>query len=334
MPAPTPVYPLDLEPFRLGDAADRRLVAGRLDAACRDSGFLLVTGHGVPARLCDAMLDAFGAFFALPLDEKRRSVVADESANRGYSALVTDGLVHSRGEANLFEALTVGREDAVGPYFDKHRSFFPPNVWPDRPVDLREVWTDYDRAISEVSDTLLQAAAIALALPEAWFLDRCRRAIVTYRARHYERPPDAAHTERGQMRLGAHTDHGIMTLLLADDVPGLQIFHGDAWHGLDVPPGTLVCNIGDMLERWTNERWTSTLHRVVPPSAGHAGPVTRRSIARLLYGEPDRMVQCIRSCTGAKRPARYEPVLAGEWLQAKTLGRPSGVRTRLSGGLT
>jgi isopenicillin N synthase-like dioxygenase len=332
-----PVHPIDLEPFRLGDAADRRLVAARLDAACRDSGFLLVTGHGVPAQLCDAMLGAFGAFFASPVEEKRRSVVADETANRGYSELGKEGLAYSRGEAtppDLFEAFNVGREDAVGPYFDEHRSFYAPNVWPEYPANLREVWLDYDRAVSEVSDLLLRAAAIALALPETWFLDRCRRAIVTYRALHYARLPGTLLPQPGQMRLGAHTDYGIMTLLVADEVPGLQIFRDGDWYDVDVPPGAFVCNIGDMLERWTNERWTSTLHRVTPPPADREGPVTRRSLARFLDCEPDRIVQCIRSCTGADRPARYEPVQAGEWLQAKILSSRSRALARLPGAST
>jgi isopenicillin N synthase-like dioxygenase len=334
VPGPLPIHPLDLEPFRLGDAADRRLVAARLDAACRDSGFLLVNGHGIAPQLCDAVLDAFGGFFDLPIEEKRRFIVADEAADRGYSELGKEALAYSRGEAtppDLFEAFNVGREDAVGPYFDRHRAFFAPNVWPNRPAGLRDVWLDYDRHVSEVSDALLRAMAIALALPEMWFVERSRQAIVTYRAIHYEHAPAMAAPEPGQMRMGAHTDYGILTLLLADDVPGLQIFRDGVWHDIDAPRGSFVCNIGDMIERWTNERWTSTLHRVTPPSHDGDGVMTRRSIARFLDCEPDRVVQCIPSCTGADRPARYGPVLAGDWLQAKVLGGRSRALAELPG---
>jgi isopenicillin N synthase-like dioxygenase len=336
-PGTLPIHPLDLEPFRLGDAADRRLVAARLDAACRDSGFLLVNGHDIAPELCDAVLDAFGGFFDLPLEEKRRVVVADEAADRGYSELGKEALAYSRGDAtppDLFEAFNVGREDAVGPYFDRHRAFFAPNVWPDRPRGLRDMWLEYDRHVSEVSDVLLRTMAIALALPEMWFVERCRHAIVTYRAIHYERAPSMAAPEPGQMRMGAHTDYGILTLLLADDVPGLQIFRNGVWHDVDVPRGSFVCNIGDMLERWTNERWTSTLHRVTPPSTDRNEAMTRRSIARFLDCEPDRVVKCIPSCTGAGKPARYGPVVAGDWLQAKVLGGRSRALAELPGGTT
>src|SRR4249920_3847640 len=112
-----PVHPLDLEPFRHGSEADRLDVAHELDAACRDTGFLVVTGHGVPQSTCDAALDAFGAFFDRPEDEKRAVVVEDPSANRGYSALGEEGLSYSRGEESprdLFEAFNVGSEDTVG----------------------------------------------------------------------------------------------------------------------------------------------------------------------------------------------------------------------------
>ena len=141
-----PVHALDLAPFRLGDAADREAVARDLDAACRDSGFLLVTGHGVPGPTCDAMLDTFGEFFDLPLERKERFTVRDDTANRGYSGVGKEGLAYSRGyetPPDLFEAFNVGGEETVGPYFDAHREFYAPNVWPDRPVDLRRTYLAY-----------------------------------------------------------------------------------------------------------------------------------------------------------------------------------------------
>ena len=116
-----------------------------------------------------------------------------------------------------------------------------------------------------VADALLRAMALALDLPDDWFVDRLERAILTTRAINYERAPGAPDPRPGQMRMGAHTDYGVLTILLADDVPGLQVFRDGQWHDVDVPRGTFVCNLGDMLERWTNNRWTSTLHRVVPP---------------------------------------------------------------------
>jgi isopenicillin N synthase-like dioxygenase len=327
---------VDLTPFRAGGAADRAGVAAALDAACRDSGFLLITGHGVAPDLTAAALDAFAAFFDLALEEKRAATVPDPSANRGYTELGTEGLAYSLGEAtppDLFEAFNVGREDTDDPYFDAHRSFYAPNLWPAHPSGLRDTWLEYEAAVSGTQDVLLRAMALALDLPEPWFVERTRRAIVTTRAVNYARPARAPAPSDGQMRMGQHTDYGIVTILLADPVPGLQVFRDAAWHDVVPPPGAFVCNIGDMLARWTNDRWTSTRHRVVPPPADADGPVRRRSIARFLDCEPDLVVECIPSCTSADHPARYEPVVAGEWLMAKVLGGRRRELTELPQGV-
>ena len=143
--------------------------------------------------------------------------------------------------------------------------------------------------------------------------------------------PNAANTAEVARRLteqapagisvvNRHTDYGVLTLLTADPVPGLQIFRDDVWHPWSIAPGTFVCNIGDMLARWTNDRWQSTLHRVVPPPADVAGPVRRRSIARFLDGDPTMTIECIASCVSDAHPARYGPVNAGEWLHTKIVG--------------
>ena len=328
------VHPVDLEPFRLGGPADRLEVARRLDEACRDSGFLVVTGHGVPLERGDAALDAFGEFFALPPEEKRRAVVADPAANRGYTQIGGEALAYSRGDAtppDLFEAFNVGRDDTVGEYLDRYRSFYAPNHWPARPGHLSDAWHAYEADVACVANVLLEAMALALGLPELWFVDRCRRAIVTTRALNYERARGAPEPVAEQMRMGAHTDYGIVTILLADDVPGLEVFRDGVWHPVRTPRGAFVCNIGDMLERWTNDRWTSTLHRVVPPSSDTGGAVRRRSLARFLDCPPDLVVECIPACVPAGEVPHYEPVLAGEvphyepvlageWLMAKLLG--------------
>jgi isopenicillin N synthase-like dioxygenase len=324
-------HPVDLGSFRSGDPAERRRVANAIDRACRDSGFLVITGHGVPQQQCDDVLDAFAAFFDQPLAEKLRWRVEDDMANRGYSAPGKEALAYSRGEAgapDLFEAFNVGREDAVGSYYDRYREFYAPNVWPDVPPGLRSAWLAYDEAVTPLVDTLLRAMALALDLDESWFVERCAHAIVTGRAINYEHRSDAPDPTPGQMRMGAHSDYGILTVLLADDAPGLQIFRNGRWHDVVTARGTFVCNIGDMLQRWTNDRWNSTLHRVVPPRGERGrtdGPARRRALARFLDCPPDIVVECIDSCNGPDDPPRFDPVLAGDWLRAKILsGRRGG----------
>jgi isopenicillin N synthase-like dioxygenase len=202
---------------------------------------------------------------------------------------------------------------------------------------LREAWRAYERAVTDVADTILQALALALDLPAQWFVERCEHAIITTRAINYERRAGTPDPVEGQMRMGAHTDYGVLTVLLADDVPGLQVFRAGTWHDVSTPRGTFVCNLGDMLARWTNDRWISTLHRVVPPAVGSQGPVRRRSIARFLDCPPDLVDETIPSCIDEDHPARYAPVDAGEWLRAKVLGSralrlPELDDTAISGG--
>jgi isopenicillin N synthase-like dioxygenase len=317
------VHPVDLEPFRLGGPEERRAVAVAIDEACRDTGFLVLTGHGVPLGLCDQILDAYGAFFDLPAAEKQRLTVHDPAANRGYTAVGQEALAYTLGDAtppDLFEALTVGREDAIGPAFDARRASFHPNLWPDRPVGLRDVFLAYESAMRDVASTVLAAMSIALGLDEGWLGERCRDAIITTRALNYERSPGSPPPEPRQMRLGAHTDYGVVTLLLADPLPGLQVRREGSWHDVIAPRGSFIGNIGDLLAMWTNDRWRSTIHRVVPPPAVADGPFRRRSIARFLDGEPGRVIECIPSCATADRPAKYPPVIAGDWLHAKIVG--------------
>lgn len=316
-------HPVDLEPFRLGGPEDRLAVARAIDDACRDTGFLVLTGHGVPSEVVERYVARGTEFFALPLEEKRRVAVADPAANVGYTELGQEALAYTLGEAtppDLFEALTFNRPDADGPAFDAMRAFFHPNVWPDRPIGLRAAFEAYEVALRQVSHTVLRAMELALDLPAEWLVERNRNAVITTRSINYERAPGAPEPEPGQMRLGAHTDYGVLTLLHADDVPGLEVHRDGTWHPVSVAPGTFVGNIGDMLARWTNDRWRSTLHRVVPPPADATGAVRRRSIARFMDGDPSLTIECLPSCTSAEAPARYDPVNAGEWLLAKIVG--------------
>ena len=333
MPAAQPVHAVDLAPFRTGDAGAIE-VARAIDAACRDSGFLQITGHGVPLATCDMVLDVFGAFFDEPLDHKRRFAVADVEANRGYSEIGVEGLSYSRGEPtppDLFEAFNAGRDDAVGAYYDAWRRFFAPNVWPDVPASLHAAWTEYEHAVKGVANVLLRAMAHALDLDDDWFVRRCEHAIITTRAINYERAPGTPDPEPAEMRMGVHTDYGVVTILLADDEPGLQVFRGGTWNDISVPRGSFVCNIGDMLERWTNDRWTSTLHRVVPRPPDQHGPVRRRAIARFLDCPPDLVVATIPTCVTANHPAKYDAVDAGTWLREKLRGSRSRRMPELDG---
>jgi isopenicillin N synthase-like dioxygenase len=156
---------------------------------------------------------------------------------------------------------------------------------------------------------LTEVFARALQLPAGYFRPFVDRSTLTMRCNHYG--PQRA--QPGQLRMGAHTDYGIVTVLAADRVPGLQIFHEGAWHDVLPEPGALLVNLGDLTALWTNDRWRSTLHRVMPIEG-----VTRRSAALFFDGNYDARIEPL--LISPQNPARYAPVIAGEHLLAKVLG--------------
>lgn len=329
---------IDLRPFREGGDAGKAAVAAAIDQACRDTGFVVLTGHGVATDLLDAMLDTWQQFFDLPEADKRAWVVDDATTTIGYQPFATGANSYSIGvptPPDLVEAFSIARDDTAGAAFDDVRSWFAVNDWPIHPVQLREVSLAYDAALRGTTDTVLRAMALALELPEDWLVQRNERAVLTTRVLDYRRREGAPAPLPDQLRLGAHTDFGVLTLLLADAVPGLQVMRHGTWHDVVPPRGSLVCNVGDLLAMWTNDRWASTLHRVVPPPHDVEGPVRRRSVAHFVDGDPSVTIACIPSCRTEDEPARYPPVQAGAWLRAKIVGSRAGEVPDLpNGGLT
>jgi len=302
----------------------------RVDAACRDVGFLSIVDHGVPARVIDRMLAATDAFFALPIEEKLRLQPPSPDVDRGYAAKGSEGLVYSLGadEAppDLFEAFNIGpdRWPAGDPVYERERHrVFAPNLWPEHPTtsDLRPALVAYFEELRLLAHRLTDVLAIALGLPADFFEDKTDHCTETMRVNHYQRDPGEPDPLPGQQRMGAHTDYGILTILYADPVPGLQIVGPDGgWHDVQPAEGAFLVNLGDLLAQWTNDRWRSTLHRVVPPPRGVHGPAVRRSVAFFHDCNYDALVECLPTCCSTADPPRYPPVIAGEHILAKLLG--------------
>ena len=157
--------------------------------------------------------------------------------------------------------------------------------------------------------------------PRIFFEDKTDHSTDTLRVNYYERQPGEPDPVAGQQRMGAHTDYGILTVLYADPVPGLQIVGPDGdWTDVQPEAGAFLVNLGDLLAEWTNDRWRSTLHRVVPPPRATAGPARRRSVAFFHDGNYDTLVECLDTCRAEDNPPRYPPVKAGEHLKAKLHG--------------
>jgi isopenicillin N synthase-like dioxygenase len=297
--------------------------AAAVDDACSRIGFFQIAGHGVPDDVIAGLLDAMNRFFALPEEQKRAVVPPSMAINRGWSPVGKESLAYSLGvEAppDLFEAFNTGHEvDYTDPVHAAHRDgFFAPNLWPD--LDgFREAFVTYFDEVSALAHRLTQVVAAGLGMPEAYFADKTDHSPDVLRVNWYQRADGSAPVLPGQQRMGAHTDYGVLTILLADRVPGLEIVApSGAWVGVQPEPGCFLVNLGDLLAQWTNDRWRSTLHRVVPPTG--EGECLRRSAAFFHEANSDALVEVLPTCISADRPARYEPVLAGDHLLAKLRG--------------
>lgn len=325
----TSAVPVDLSPWFTGDESAKDAVAAAVDRACSTSGFLALTGHGVPTELMQRMLDVSQAFFDLPTEQKMACLVDDAAANRGYAPFESEALSYSVGvesEPDLFEAFNIGRDVVpAGMSDDVASTYFSPNVWPETPTEFREVYLAYWDACEDLGHTLAAVFARALGLDTDYFAPYLDRTPSVMRANHYLRR--SGHTpSNSQLRMGAHSDYGSLTILLADQVPGLQILGVDGeFHDVVPPEDGFLVNLGDLLAEWTNDRWRSTVHRVVPPQPGVTGEARRRSVAWFQQPNHDAVIRVLDVCCDEDNPPRYPETTSGEHLMAKLMGPRTGV---------
>ena len=305
---------IDVSCVRGTDIAAKRRAAADLDRAARELGFLVVTGHGVSDALFGEAMDLARAFFALPEEAKRRCARPSREESRGYAAMGGEALGKSLGAQAAFdlkETFAIGPIDtypaaALGEHAYPH---YTPNVWPGALPRLRVVWETYYREMRRVADELLRLLAIALDQAEDLLVAKTGHCYSNLRAQHY--PALAEAPRPGQLRAGAHTDYGAVTVLRGDSgADGLQIETAPGqWRDVSFPDDAYVVNLGDQLAMWSNDRWRSTLHRVVvPPGAG-----SRARLSLGFFHMPDAAatIECLPNCAGPDRPARYPPISAG-----------------------
>ncbi|MBI2207652.1 MAG: isopenicillin N synthase family oxygenase [Candidatus Rokubacteria bacterium] len=314
----TEVPVVDIGPFLAGTPAGKSAVAGQIARACREIGFFTIVNHGVPADLVAEMIDVTKAFFDLPMDEKRRVRQPQPDQSRGYLAVGDENLSYSRGDqstADLKEVFAIGRVDV--PDTDDFRGpaahpSFAPNLWPGQPPRFGPVWTAYYRALEHVTLELMRMLAMALRLPEDHFWPSIDKHVTPLRANHY--PEQTTPPRPGQLRAGAHTDYGALTVLLPENVPGgLQVRNRlDEWVDVEAPPGAFVCNLGDLMQRWTNDHWRSTMHRVVNPARDVSAGNRRVSFAFFHQPNYDAVIECLPTCTGPDDPPKYPPISSSE----------------------
>jgi isopenicillin N synthase-like dioxygenase len=315
---------IDISPCRDANAtaAQRDRVAAAVDHAARTVGFMQIVGHGIPDATLAAFTDAADAFFALDRDAKSAYRCPPE-VNRGYTPPKSEALANSLGlvsAADLFEAFNVGSKTGDYPGLSLPSQDYPDNVWPREVATFRAAVDGWFDAAADVARTMVRIFGRALGLGEDGLTGDTDHSIDTLRMINYRLPSADAELEPDQLGMGAHTDYGIVTVLWADPVPGLEILGADAaWHPVRPAPGALLVNLGDALARWTNDQWISTMHRVAPPIVDGV-LVPRRSAAFFHDGNVDATIAPLPTCVSDEHPALYGPVTVREHLRAKLAG--------------
>lgn len=303
---------IDIGPLLEGTAADKAAVGQAVRDACINVGFFYVRNHGVAQSIIDSAFHEVAAFFALPEEKKTAIHAAKSQKFRGYT-----GLYEERHDAKTdyyepHEVLDFGRDiPESDPVYRAGPMLYGPNVWPDEPAAFRPAVEAYYAAMLGLSTVLVRAFALALGLDEDYFVHRFDKAAGALRYLHYP----ANSVKPGQFGVGAHTDYECFTILAQDERGGLEV-HNAAGEWIPAPPipATFVINIGDLMGRWTNDLFASTLHRAANRTAR-----SRYSSPFFVGPNADVTIACIEPCQGPANPPKYDPVLAGRHIQARLI---------------
>jgi isopenicillin N synthase-like dioxygenase len=290
----TAVPLVDLAPWCSADPAARRQVATDVDRALCEVGSVLVTGHPVGAAVGERVREEVGPFFALPTPEKAQ--LACFPGGRGWVPPPT-------APPDLRESFAFGPERVPPAVLGTpEEEWFSPNSWPAALPGLQPAATAYAAACAALADDLLRVLALALDLPDGFFVERCREnawsvAVDAYPAR--------------QLCGAERTDVG--TLTVREPPPGWQVRNADgAW--VDPPrlPGAVTVTAGELLARWTGDRWRAAPHRVLAPPG-----LTERQVSLAYSHAPDPLTVVERLPSAAAGPTRYEPVITGQFLRRR-----------------
>lgn len=334
-PQPARAVPvIDMSPsfgFAGGDAPEDACasIAWDIHKACRDTGFFYVTGHGVPAALVAGQFDWARRFFALPLPAKMALHMSHSPTFAGYEPVAGQTL-DADSPPDLKEGYYYSADlPDDDPYLRDRIRGYGGNLWPaDVPGFDAAAFTAqmraYYAALRGLGDRLLRLLARSLGLPAGFFAPMYRRPQAVVRLLHYPPHPAAAHAN--QLGAGAHTDWGGITLLAQDDAGGLEVMNmaGD-WIVAPPLPDTFVVNLGDLVQRWSNDRYRSNMHRVL--NQGGAGGRDRYSVPFFYTPDHHARIECLPGCSDVGDPPHYPPCTAGEHMTEmfnRTYGRKAG----------
>lgn len=301
---------VDLSQFTTGDDRTKFQFVEELGKAFEDVGFVSVKNHGVSQELVDSYYAAIKSFFALPAEVKRKYEIAGLAGQRGYTSF---GKEQAKGfdTPDLKEFWQMGQTVDDG---DPIKEQYPDNVSVPDVAGFDEKGRELFKSFEKCGIELLRAIAIHLGIGEFYFDKYVHNGNSILRAIHY---PPITQEPKNAIRAEQHEDINLITLLVGASAEGLQILSKqEQWVDVTAPEGCFVVNVGDMLQRLTNDRLKSTTHRVVnPPREKWSTP--RFSIPFFTHPKGTMRLDCLESCVDSRHPLAYEPITAGEYLDER-----------------
>jgi len=300
---------------------DDYITSKTLRRVCQDVGFFYLEGHKIPQEFIDSVFQQSRMFFSLPFSEKEK--IRDTVMSRGYTPFEEETLdlklQKSRGDTK--EGFYIAADIAKGSPDYNPSKLSGPNIWPTKdncsmedPENFKTVMNTYQDKVSEVGLRLVRLIALSLNLNQSYFDGYYAKPMPFLRLLHYS--SEKSEPSKGLFGCGAHSDYGMVTLLLTDENAGLEInTPNEGWVPIPPKKGAFIVNIGDMLERWTNGLFRSTIHRVIS-----TGDNERYSIAFFFDPNFDTKVECLETCCSDDNQPKYPPTTSGQYLLSKYAG--------------
>lgn len=304
---------LDLSDFCGDDYRRKVAFVEKLGMAYNNIGFVAIRNHFLTNEMQDRIYSDIRSFFSLPDDVKKKYERSDIAGQRGYTG---KGKEHAKGRntGDLKEFYHIGQELPANVLEAEN---YPANIWPDEIPGFRKSTVDVYRALEKTGHHMLSAIALFLELPEDYFEGKVIRGNSILRPIHYYPIEDPDGVPTDAVRAAEHGDINLITLLMGASADGLQVLRRDGkWIPITALPDQLVVNVGDMLERLTNGRLKSTIHRVVnPPRESMNKP--RYSIPFFMHPRSDMSLAALPQCVDGENPKRWEDITAGEFLDQR-----------------
>lgn len=300
---------VDLADFLSGDPARKNAFVQDLGKAYKTVGFVAVKNHGISNELIDSLYEKVQQFFSLPLEQKKTYELKDLAGQRGYTSF---GKEHAKGSdapdlKEFFQYGQIARNNFV-------EELYPNNLRVKQVEEFNEVFDDAYRAFENSGTALLQAIALFLNLDEHYFDEFVFNGNSIIRAIHY---PPITEKPKSAIRAEQHEDINLITLLIGASADGLEILSKkNEWVPVTSLPEQIVVNVGDMLQRLTNNQLRSTTHRVVNPRE-EFWHTSRFSIPFFLHPKSSMSLKCLANCIDDDHPEQYDEATAGEYLHER-----------------